>query len=264
MFKLNCPGNKIELLDVSNNKNLQYLYCDSNQISSIELGENTVLSSLVCNNNNLTSLDISRNTALTRLRCSGNRFKSIDVSNNEKLQNIECDYNHITSLDLSRNTALTNLSCTRNPLTSLDLSQTSVSKLNADQTNKEYAYRAVIREGKFDLSTLSGFDVSKASDWTNVQLDGNIITVTDFSEPVTYKYDTGKGIASFMMIATLAGDANLDGKVDVRDCAYIARMLAAGKGNELPDSADFNDDGKTDVRDAAAIARFLAKNHKNN
>ena len=41
-------------------------------------------------------------------------------------------------------------------------------------------------------------------------------------------------------------------------------MLAAGKGNELPDSADFNDDRKTDVRDAAAIARFLAKNHKNN
>ena len=39
-------------------------------------------------------------------------------------------------------------------------------------------------------------------------------------------------------------------------------MLAAGKGNELPDSADFNDDGKTDVRDAAAIARYLANREK--
>ncbi len=38
-------------------------------------------------------------------------------------------------------------------------------------------------------------------------------------------------------------------------------MLAAGKGNELPDSADFNGDGKIDVRDAAAIARFLVKKH---
>ena len=42
---------------------------------------------------------------------------------------------------------------------------------------------------------------------------------------------------------------------------FIARMLAKGQGDELPDSADFNGDGKADVRDAAAIARFLAKKH---
>ena len=178
------------------------------------------------------------------------------------LENLYCYSNQLGSLDVSQNTALTNLSCTQNPLTSLDLSQTSVSKLNADQTNKEYAYKTVIREEKFDLSTLSGFDISKASDWTNAVIDGSVITVLNFSEPVTYKYDTGKGIVSFMILARLAGDANLDGKVDVRDCAYIARMLAKGQGDKLPDNADFNDDGKTDVRDAAAIARYLANREK--
>ena len=60
---------------------------------------------------------------------------------------------------------------------------------------------------------------------------------------------------------TNIGDANGDGKLDVRDAAYIARLLANGKGKEIPPIADFNGDGTVNVRDAAAIARFLAKKH---
>ena len=55
------------------------------------------------------------------------------------------------------------------------------------------------------------------------------------------------------------GDANFDGKITVRDCAYIASCLARNKADVLPDSADFNEDGKVNVRDAAAIAKFLAE-----
>ena len=58
-----------------------------------------------------------------------------------------------------------------------------------------------------------------------------------------------------------SGDADGDRKVSVRDCAYIAKMLANGKGKDIPMTADFNGDGKVDVRDAAAIARSLAKKH---
>ena len=58
--------------------------------------------------------------------------------------------------------------------------------------------------------------------------------------------------------ATVKGDANEDGKLDVRDCAYIAGMLAKGMDEKLPECSDFNDDGKINVRDAAAIASFLA------
>ncbi len=61
---------------------------------------------------------------------------------------------------------------------------------------------------------------------------------------------------------TNIGDANGDGKLDVRDAAYIARMLAGGQGDEIPLTADFNGDGQVNVRDAAAIARFLAKAHQ--
>ena len=53
-------------------------------------------------------------------------------------------------------------------------------------------------------------------------------------------------------------------KLDVRDAAHIARLLAQRKADKLPKNADFNGDGKVDVRDAAAIAKFLAKSHKKN
>ncbi|MBE6844843.1 MAG: hypothetical protein E7508_03890 [Ruminococcus sp.] len=56
----------------------------------------------------------------------------------------------------------------------------------------------------------------------------------------------------------LLGDANLDGVVNVRDCALIAMMLANNKVAELPVNADYNEDGLINVRDAAAIANLLA------
>lgn len=56
----------------------------------------------------------------------------------------------------------------------------------------------------------------------------------------------------------LIGDVNLDGKLNVRDCAHIASMLAQGKISQLSEYADFNGDSNINVRDAAAIAKSLA------
>ncbi len=54
------------------------------------------------------------------------------------------------------------------------------------------------------------------------------------------------------------GDANLDGKVNVRDAAYVAAILSVNLGSKLPTSADYNGDSKVNVRDAAGIAKSLA------
>lgn len=76
-------------------------------------------------------------------------------------------------------------------------------------------------------------------------------------------YDPESPIASIIdaipSLAILLGDANLDGKVNVRDAAFIASKLAKAEGDDLTIEADFNEDGKTNVRDAAAIATALAK-----
>ena len=54
------------------------------------------------------------------------------------------------------------------------------------------------------------------------------------------------------------GDANEDGYVNVRDCAFIANKLASGKGDTLSNNADYNQDGKKNVRDAASLSNDLA------
>lgn len=57
---------------------------------------------------------------------------------------------------------------------------------------------------------------------------------------------------------TLTGDANADGTVNVRDCAFIASALAKKQNDQLPAQSDYNEDGKINVRDAAALAHDLA------
>ena len=93
----------------------------------------------------------------------------------------------------------------------------------------------------------SATDVSGSGTSSETTVSGDVSSVTT---TVTTNVTTG-----------LKGDANNDGKLDVRDAAYIARLLANGKGKEIPPIADFNGDGTVNVRDAAAIARFLAKKH---
>ncbi len=59
--------------------------------------------------------------------------------------------------------------------------------------------------------------------------------------------------------SVVTGDADEDNELTVRDCAYIASMLASGTGDKLPKTADFNGDGIVNVRDAASIAKKLAE-----
>ncbi len=93
-------------------------------------------------------------------------------------------------------------------------------------------------------------------------LVGNVLEGTDVlmditaAKGVTFTVGDGEGEGDDFLL----GDANLDGKVNVRDCAYIASMLAKGAAAELPEKeADYNQDGKVNVRDAAALASALAK-----
>ena len=62
-----------------------------------------------------------------------------------------------------------------------------------------------------------------------------------------------------IQIGFKSGDANLDGKVNVRDCAFIANAVANKTTDSLPASADYNEDGYKNIRDASAIARYLEK-----
>ena len=43
--------------------------------------------------------------------------------------------------------------------------------------------------------------------------------------------------------AAVLGDANNDGKLNIRDSAYIVKMALQGKTSSLPAAADYNGDG---------------------
>ncbi|MDE5649164.1 MAG: S8 family serine peptidase, partial [Oscillospiraceae bacterium] len=59
----------------------------------------------------------------------------------------------------------------------------------------------------------------------------------------------------------LRGDSNSDKRLTANDAAYIAKMLAHQKKDELPAWSDYNKDGKITAGDAAAIAHYLANKY---
>lgn len=190
--KLDCKNNNLTRLDVSKNTKLTKLYCEFNQLTGLDLSKNTALTELNCQVNQLTSLDLSKNTALTKLDCAFNPLTSLDVSNNTALTYLDCNYNQLTSLDLSQNTALTKLGCHDNQLTSLDLSKnTALDTLDCSGNKRQIT---VDEAGQFDLSALKGFDVSKASGWSEgATVDGNILTVPYGVTEISYRYDLDLG-----------------------------------------------------------------------
>ncbi len=149
----------------------------------------TALERLKCPYNQLTSLDVSKNTALTMLDCYGNKLTSLNVGSNTALAYLYCHSNQLTSLDVSSNPALTELHCYSNRLTSLDVSQ-NTRLTGFDCVGNERTIE-VTASGTFDLGTLPGFDVSKASNWSGGTVSGTILTVDAGATTVTYTYDCG-------------------------------------------------------------------------
>ena len=212
LFNLNCSYNQIAQLDVSMNPMLDELICTSNQITKLDLSKNSILWHLDCYGNQLTNLDLSKNTALSYLNCAANQITDLDLSYNTRLIDLNCYGNQLTQLDLSKNTALNSLTCAANRLTELDLScntqltelygySNQLTSLDLSKNSKlDYldctdCQRNIELDefGQFDLSTLPGFDPSKATWPEGVTAAGSILTVPEGTENIIYEYDAGNG-----------------------------------------------------------------------
>lgn len=151
------------------------------------------LEELWCSDNKLTSMDVSKNEKLETLYCYDNQLASLDVTQNIALKRLRCSNNPLSSLDVSKNPALEYLECHQNKLANLDLSQTAVTALDAGGNKIDINVETTPRT--FDLSTLPGFDASKASGWVDGAVKDNILTVNEGVNQVTYTYDCGKGLS---------------------------------------------------------------------
>ena len=87
---------------IENFRALRTLECQGNQLTTLYVSENTALEQLICYSNQLTTLDVSKNTALIWLNCNDNRLTKLDVSKNKALEQLYCNDNHIRRLDLPK------------------------------------------------------------------------------------------------------------------------------------------------------------------
>ena len=186
---LYCANNKIASLDISQNSSLENLWCQKNELTSLDVSGCPSLGDFECQNNLLTEIDVSQNPELWLFACFDNQLTSLDVSNNPNLAYLFCHKNSLTSLDVSKNEELDSINCSNNRLTSLDLSHNPMIM----QVVNEGCSALIGVDGArtFDLSTLPGFDVNRASEWTGGTVDGTILTVDEGVDAVTYTYDLG-------------------------------------------------------------------------
>jgi Leucine-rich repeat (LRR) protein len=83
---LNCEGNQLTSLELSNNPELTYLNCEGNQLTSLNLSNNPSLIFLNCRRNQITNLDLRNNTVLTELYCERDQIRNLDLGNNNSVK----------------------------------------------------------------------------------------------------------------------------------------------------------------------------------
>ena len=188
---LDCKSNQLISLDVSQNSELKLLSCSSNQLTNLDLSKNSKLATLECHLNDLTSLNLTGSPQLNYLNCDYNKLANLDLSKNAVLVYLFCSENLFTSLDLSKNTGLTTLACENNQLTRLDLSS-NTALIGLSCSGNKYPI-TVSDSGQFDLSTLQGFDLSRAKWPDDVKVENGILTVPYNTTSLTYQYDTRQG-----------------------------------------------------------------------
>ena len=220
---LDCSNNNLGNLDLSNNKKLENLNCSYDELNELDVKENTELQELICignylkeldvdvahkkklatlkcSSNKLESLIVGENKLLKDLRCDLNQLSQLNLSNLERLETLFCSDNKLTILNVSNSPVLKNLQYTNNQLTSLNLEQSpllSPSNTSAWGNNNVYTV-TLTPERTFNLSTLSGgaFDVSKVITLNGGIVNGNILTVNEGVNKVTYSYRCSDNVTS--------------------------------------------------------------------
>ena len=245
--KLNCSNNKLTHMNlgIRSGLNLEEVDCSNNEIRNIVMDSVGELVKFDCSNNDLMTLDVSQCSKLQELNCSGNQLMELDVGNQTQLTQLDCHNNKLTELNVEQNGSLTSLICNDNQLTTLDLSQNhSLSNLNcannrlaclnvtgisgtitADGNRRPIAVRT---DGTFDLTTLPGFDVSKAIFLNGGSVSGTTLRVNAGADEVSYHYDCGDGVNRTFIFETSL-PINEDNFPDPNFRDYIKTYKASGR-----------------------------------
>ena len=246
--KLNCSNNKLTYMNLGilYGLNLEEVNCSNNEIRNIVMDSVGELVKFDCSNNDLMALDVSQCFKLKELNCSGNQLMELDVENQTQLKQLDCSKNkltelnvkqnggltslicndnQLTTLDLSRNYSLDNLNCAKNRLACLDVTGISGGTITANGNRRPIAVRT---DGTFDLNTLPGFDVGKATNWNGGSVSGSILTVENGKDEVSYQYNCGNGVKPTFIFETSL-PINEKNFPDANFRKYIKGNIAGGR-----------------------------------
>ena len=245
--KLNCSNNKLTYMNLGilHGLNLEEVNCSNNNITKIVMDSVGELVKFDCSNNALMALDVSQCLKLEELNCSGNQLMELDVGHQTQLTQLDCSNNKLTELNVKQNGGLISLICNDNQLTTLDLSQNhSLSNLNcaknrlaclnvagisgtitADGNRCPIAVRT---DGTFDLNTLPGFEVSKATGWNGGSVFDTTLSVNAGANEVSYQYNCGNGVKPTFIFETSL-PINEDNFPDANFRKYIKGNIAGGR-----------------------------------
>ena len=246
--KLNCSNNKLTYMNLGilYGLNLEEVNCSNNEIRNIVMDSVGELVKFDCSNNDLMTLDVSQCFKLEELNCSGNQLMELDVGHQTQLTQLDCSNNKLTELNVKQNGGLISLICNDNQLTTLDLSQNhSLSKLNCAKNrlacvdvtgisggtitaNGNRRPIAVRTDGKFDLATLPGFDVSRATGWNGGTVSGTMLSVNAGANEVSYQYNCGDGVNRTFIFETSL-PINEKNFPDANFRKYIKGNIAGGR-----------------------------------
>ena len=197
--EVNCSNNKITNIVMDSVGELVKFDCSNNDLMTLDISQCLKLEELNCSGNQLMELDVGHQTQLTQLDCSNNKLTELNVKQNGGLISLICNDNQLTTLDLSHNHSLSKLNCAKNRLACLDVTGISGGTITANGNRRPIAVRT---DGKFDLTTLPGFNVGKATNWNGGSVSGTILTVENGKDEVSYQYNCGNGVKPTFIFET--------------------------------------------------------------
>ena len=279
---------KLKTLYLNDNYSLNWLYCNSNALTQLSVGGCSALQGLDCRSNSLTSLYLSdcvqlrsvycNNNALTAfippqslqvLECGNNNFTSItltglssltslNVSNNAQMTALICQQNALTFINLTGCTKLQKLNCYSNHLASLDISSCpQLQQLYCyDNYFSEQGMTALISNLPDRSTTTPGNLRVQYSTGENNVFDNTHATNARAKNWLPYRHD---GTNWTEITASLIGDVNSDGYVNITDVTYLISLLFGNTG--APAVADVNTDGIVNISDVTALISILLNGH---
>ena len=188
---LDCYGNLLTNLDVSNCSNLEWLDCESNFITNLDVSQNTLLNTLWCYENQLQSINVTGCINLEDFEFDNNLLTQIDITSNVNLRHIDAWTNLLSSFDVSNSPNLESLEIYDNDLECLNLKNGNNTFLQELEITNNLGLTCVeVDDSTFSannwLNNSSFFIGSNQSFSNNCNYSSNCFGTSDINENLSF------------------------------------------------------------------------------